>query len=67
MKRNVLFVLTLFFAVGLMAEAIPEGFYNGINGKKDAELKTTLSELVRCGDRYDRTDDASVMGKDTER
>ena len=53
MKRNVLFVLTLFFAVGLMAEAIPEGFYNGINGKKDAELKTTLSELVRGGDRYE--------------
>ena len=53
MKKHVLFALTLFFAVGMMAEAIPEGYYDGINGKKDAELKTTLSELVRGGIRYD--------------
>jgi len=45
--------MALFFALGMMAEAIPANFYDGINGKKDAELKTALSLLVRGGERYD--------------
>lgn len=53
MKKYLSLSIALFFALGMLAEAIPAGFYNSINGKKDADLKTTLSQLVRGGERYD--------------
>lgn len=53
MKKYLSLSMALFFALGMMAEAIPANFYDGINGKKDAELKTALSLLVRGGERYD--------------
>ena len=36
----------------LIAEEIPEGYYDNANGKKDAELKTALSLICRGGERY---------------
>lgn len=53
MKKYLSLSIALFFALGMLAEAIPAGFYNSINGKKDAELKTALSLLVRGGERYE--------------
>jgi len=53
MKKYLSLSIALFFALSMMAEAIPAHFYDNINGKKDAELKTTLSQLVRGGERYD--------------
>ena len=52
MKRHLSLTIALFFALGMMAEAIPAGYYQDINGKKDAELKTALSQIVRGGERY---------------
>lgn len=53
MKKHLFLVITTLFSVGMMAEDIPAGFYDAINGKQDAELKTTLSLLVRGGERYE--------------
>ena len=53
MKKYLSLSIALFFALGMLAEAIPAGFYDGINGKKDADLKTALNLLVRGGERYE--------------
>ena len=53
MKRLFLFGTIVFWALGLMAEDMPAGFYDSITGKKDSVLKTTLSLLVRGGERYE--------------
>lgn len=53
MKKHLLLVLTVFFSVGMMAEDIPAGFYDAINGTQDSVLKSTLSLLVRGGERYE--------------
>ena len=37
----------------MMAEDIPAGFYDAINGTQDSVLKSTLSLLVRGGERYE--------------
>ncbi|MBQ0076355.1 MAG: endonuclease [Bacteroidales bacterium] len=52
MKKH-LFLLTL-LSISLMmwAEAIPTDYYKACNGKKDAALKTALSETVKGGVRY---------------
>lgn len=52
MKKH-LFLLTL-LSISLMmwAEAIPTDYYKACNGKKDAALKTALSETVKGGERY---------------
>lgn len=34
------------------AEKMPAGYYDAANGKKDADLKSTLSQLIRGGKRY---------------
>ena len=46
MKRHLLIVASLLLSLGLMAEAIPSGYYDAANGKKDAELKTALSQII---------------------
>ena len=53
MKRHISIFASLLFAIGMMAEAIPTGYYADINGKQDSVLKTTLSLLVRGGERYE--------------
>lgn len=53
MKRTLFIVTILIYATGIMAETIPAGYYDAINGKKDSVLKTTLSLLVRGGERYE--------------
>ena len=51
--RNKFFLLSLAlcFCSVVWAEKMPEGFYNGANGKKDAALKVTLKNLI-----HDHTD-----------
>ena len=44
--KKLLSLLTLFFSLALVAEEMPANYYNAINGKKDAELKTTLSQII---------------------
>ena len=53
MKKLLFLCAAIIVSLSMMAEAIPAGFYNAINGKHDAELKSTLSQLVRGGERYD--------------
>lgn len=49
MKKHLLFSVTLFclLSMTVLAEELPEGFYNSVNGLKDCELKGTLKELIR--------------------
>lgn len=53
MKKHLFLILTVLFSVGMMAEDIPAGFYDAINGTQDSVLKSTLSLLVRGGERYE--------------
>ncbi len=40
MKKTILLLAIVFVSISLMAEQMPEGYYNAANGKQDAELKT---------------------------
>lgn len=51
-KKTFLFVFSL-FAISLCAEEMPAGYYDNANGKKDAELKTALHEIIKDGDRLE--------------
>ena len=53
MKRLISLSIVAMFALSLMAEAIPANYYDSIDGKQDSVLKSTLSELVRGGVRYE--------------
>ena len=53
MQKHLFLVITVFFSLGMMAEDIPTGFYDAINGTQDSVLKSTLSLLVRGGERYE--------------
>lgn len=53
MKRLLSLCIVAMFALSLMAEAIPANYYDAIDGKQDSVLKSTLSELVRGGVRYE--------------
>ena len=46
MKKIFLIGVALIASLSLMAEAIPAGYYDAANGKKDAELKTALSQII---------------------
>lgn len=46
MKRHISIVASLLLAIGMMAESIPIGYYDAINGKQDADLKTALSQII---------------------
>ena len=70
MKRLFSLIVMTLFALGLMAEAIPAGYYESIDGKQDSVLKSALSLLVRGGERYEygpnqyhSTDDAEGKWK----
>ena len=53
MKKTILLLLTSLFSLSLSAEEIPFGYYDAINGKQYSVLKSTLSQIVRGGERYE--------------
>ena len=53
MKKLLLSLAAIFASITLFAEDIPAGYYSAIDGKQDSVLKSTLSLIVRGGDRYD--------------
>lgn len=53
MKRQIALLCAVTFSIAMMAEAIPANYYNNIQGKQDSILKSTLSLLVRGGERYE--------------
>lgn len=53
MKKLLLSLAAIFASITLFAEDIPAGYYSAINGTQDSVLKSTLSLIVRGGDRYD--------------
>ena len=53
MKRQIALLCAVTFSIAMMAEAIPANYYNNIQGKQDSVLKSTLSLIVRGGDRYE--------------
>ena len=53
MKRHISIFAGLLFAIAMMAEDIPAGYYDAINGTQDSVLKSTLSLIVRGGVRYE--------------
>ena len=53
MKRIILSICAALLPLCMFAEPIPAGYYDGIEGKQDADLKTTLSRICGGGERYD--------------
>lgn len=53
MKKQLLLAVAIFSSIALTAADIPTGYYDAINGKKDSVLKSTLSLIVRGGERYE--------------
>ena len=53
MKKTLLFLTALLPALAMMAEQIPAGYYESISGTQDSVLKSTLSLIVRGGERYE--------------
>ena len=53
MKRHFVFLASLLTAVSLSAAEIPAGYYDAIEGTQDSVLKSTLSQIVRGGERYE--------------
>ena len=47
--KNKVYLLSLWLCVfsSAMAEKMPEGYYNAIEGKKDSVLKGTLKTVIR--------------------
>lgn len=53
MKSRLILLAALFCSASMMAEDIPAGYYDAINGTQDSVLKSTLSLIVRGGIRYE--------------
>ena len=53
MKSRLILLAALFCSAAMMAEDIPAGYYDAINGTQDSVLKSTLSLIVRGGVRYE--------------
>ena len=53
MKKHFLLLVTAILSATLMAEDIPAGYYDAIQGTQDSVLKSTLSLLTRGGMRYE--------------
>lgn len=53
MKQFFLTLTAVLFSVAMMAEAIPANYYDAIDGKQDSVLKSTLSQIICSGDRYE--------------
>jgi hypothetical protein len=52
MKNATTLFLMLFAATSMFAADIPAGYYDNIDGKSDATLKSALSLIIRGGTRY---------------
>ena len=52
MRTHTLFI-ALCLSVSLLADEIPVGYYDAIQGTQDSVLKSTLSLIVRGGTRYE--------------
>ena len=46
MKQFFLTLTAVLFSVSIMAEAVPAGYYDAIDGKSDSILKSTLSQII---------------------
>lgn len=53
MKSRLILLAALFCSASLLAEGIPAGYYDAINGTQDSVLKSTLSLIVHGGIRYE--------------
>ena len=53
MKKTFTLLMGIFVALTLSAEQMPQNYYDALNGKKDAELKTAISKIICGGQRYD--------------
>ena len=53
MKRLYLLLTVFIYVSALLAEDIPYGYYDAIDGTQDSVLKSTLSLIVRGGERYE--------------
>lgn len=51
MKKLFLLACSALLTLSLNAEIMPTGYYDAINGKKDAELKSALSNIIKGGER----------------
>lgn len=63
MKKTTILLSAIFFAFGVCAEDMPEGYYNGIDGLKDAELKGAIRTCIR---KHDSIPYGSGIGKTWE-
>ncbi len=52
MKKHLLIVTAIFLSVSISAEVCPQGYYDALNGKSDSILKSTLSQIICGGQRY---------------
>ena len=52
MKKSLILFLVAAFTLSVYAEDIPAGYYDAIDGQQDSVLKSTLSQIVRGGIRY---------------
>lgn len=53
MKKHLFLIAGLCLGLGLMAEPIPQGYYNHINGLSDSLLKSALHDSACGGIRYE--------------
>ena len=63
MKKTTILLSAIFFAFNVCAEDMPEGYYNGIDGLKDAELKGAIRTCIR---KHDSIPYGSGIGKTWE-
>lgn len=53
MKKTFILLIVTAFTLSMFAEDIPAGYYDAIDGKQDSVLKSTLSQIVCGGIRYE--------------
>ena len=66
-KQIGIFSLLIILSVSLFAEEMPTGYYNGIDGLKDATLKGTLRHCSRQNTPIEYGDDRCEVFDYTER
>ena len=52
MKKTTLFLIAAMCSMSLLAEEIPTGYYDAIQGTQDSVLKSTLFSIIKGGERY---------------
>lgn len=53
MNKHLIFIAGICLSLGLMAEPIPQGYYDHINGLSDSLLKSALHDSICGGTRYE--------------